>query len=79
VFAKKRISNSLQLAIGGFDSAFCLGGFCIKLGKLCESGFRCYKAELRSASTIPVRYVQWRLCGGHSAIATGNQWPVSAR
>jgi hypothetical protein len=27
VFAKKRISNSLQLAIGGFDSAFALAAF----------------------------------------------------
>jgi basic amino acid/polyamine antiporter, APA family len=26
-----------------------------------RSGFRCHKAELRAASTIPVHYVQWLL------------------
>src|ERR1700722_5465298 len=75
VFAKKRIWNSLQLAIGGFDSASALTPFLSDWANHC----RCYKAELRSASTIPGHYVQWRLCGGDSATQNGHQCPGWSR
>jgi hypothetical protein len=74
VFANKCISNSLQVAIGGFDSASAL----VALVSNWVDHFRCYKAELRSASTIPVRYVQWRHCDGIPQSRTAINGPAGA-